>query len=137
MEGEGMSKLDDYLKFKHALNKIEAIEKNPRKDKKYWSIHKRDYSTDFKIFHIAYWSGDYGSSSVYNSLPMSISDETKSLFSSFMETQVEKLFKDFVIFLENNVQKDAQKKLAELETHKKKLLEILNNEPISDNLHEQ
>lgn len=124
-----MSILKDYLAFKKCLCEIEEIKKNPRKDKKYWTTHKRDYSTDFGIFPLAYYQGDYGSSSVYNVLPTQISDETKRLFSNYIEAKSGKLFEEFVDFLKEKVEKDAIKKLEELEKQKTDLLSII-KEPV-------
>lgn len=123
-----MTMLQDYLRFKKCLNEIDAIKSNSRKDKKYWTTLKRDYSTDFGIFHLAYYQGDYGSSSVYNVLPHSISDETKTQFRAYMDARAGKIFEGFVDFLKEKVELEATKKLAEIEKQKDELLQIINLE---------
>lgn len=122
-----MSKLHDYFELKKAMSRIKEIEKNPSKDKKYWTTHQRDYSTNFGTIYISYYAGDYGSSSVSNQLPK-ISDDTRQLFSKFIDSKLSELMNDFLSFMKNEVQKEIDDELVKVDKRKNELLMLKTSE---------
>ena len=123
-----MKYLDDYLMLNKALDRIEIIKKNPNKDKKYWTCFQRDYSSDFGLFHVSYYEGDYGSSSVSNVLPSKISEETKAEFKRFIDSKLEKIITEFVEHLRNKSKEEAKEALIKLEKKKQELSIIFDEE---------